>query len=46
MEHVFVWTVGDVVGLAALALLVVGFPVLWLIERVVLWRRSKHGGGR
>ena len=46
MEHVFVWTLGDVVWLAALALLAVGFLVLWLIERVALWRRSKHGGGR
>jgi uncharacterized membrane protein YuzA (DUF378 family) len=35
-SHVVVWTVGDVIGLTALALIVVGVTAVW----VLMWLRD------
>ena len=38
MTNVFVWTVGDVVGLAVLAVVGVMFAIVWIAGRVDEWR--------
>jgi uncharacterized membrane protein len=42
MTHVFVWTVGDVFGLAVLALMLALFGALLLMSKVDDWKRARR----
>ncbi len=41
MNELFVWTVRDVIGLGALVLLVGGFIILFLAEKVMFFLERK-----
>jgi len=41
-DHVFVWTVGDVVGLGALVICAVLFAVFYIADQIACRRKKKE----